>query len=36
MMEHERLDQFKRATYQTLTEHRGSSKQPFVNIPVEL
>lgn len=36
MMEHERLDEFKRATYPTLIEHRNRSKQPFVNIPVEL
>lgn len=35
-MEHERLDEFKRAAYPTLIEHRDSSKQPFVDIPVEL
>lgn len=35
-MEYERRDEFKRAAYPTLIEHRDSSKQPFVNIPVEL
>ena len=36
MMEHERLDEFKIATYPTLIEHRDRSKQPFINIPLEL
>lgn len=36
MMEHERLGEFKRATYPTLIEHRNRSKQPFVKIPAEL
>ena len=35
-MEHEGLYDFKRATYPTLIEHRNRSKQPFVNIPMEL
>ena len=36
MMEHERLDEFKRATHPTLIEYRNGSKQPLVNTPVEL
>ncbi len=36
MMEHERLDEFKIATYPTLIEHLNRSKRPFVKIPVEL
>lgn len=36
MMEHEGLFDFKGAIYPTLNEYRNGSKQPFVNIPVEL
>ena len=36
MIEHERLDEFKIATYPTLIEYRNRNKRPFVKVPVEL
>ena len=36
MMEHQGLDDFKGDIHPTLIEHRNRSKQPGVNIPVEL
>lgn len=36
MMEHERLDELKGATYPTPIEHRNRSKQAWLKIPVEL
>ena len=35
-MEHEGLYDFKGAIYPTLNEHQNRSKQPCVNIPMEL